>query len=424
MKIQLINHACYVVDTGSIRILCDPWLSGDIFDRGWRHLQDNNIDINDIDYDYIWVSHEHPDHFSPLDLSKIKGPKTFFYQETKDKKVKNWLESKGHTVIEMEDWKPFNLPDNSKLTVTKVSDDSWMSIQTEDKTMINLNDCEITTDAQLEKIKSYLGEIDVLMTQFSFANWIGNQDDREANKHCRDNILKRVKLQTDKLKPEYVIPFASFVKFAHRDNDWMNDWTVKLDEACELIKDTDSTPVPMYMNQTWKVDKELPEDMSFLWYVKNDHHIKFWDRDTPYRDVLKEFDCYQRKIKKQNSWLSIRLLKWFGLLPATSVYLEDNNIGIDFCIVDGIKTSDKHRDDCDIRMKTQTFINVLRYEWGRGTLTVNGRFYANYDKMWRFFRQTKIAYANNVGKRVPLSLPLTELLYSYKPKWRKENGNT
>ena len=123
MKIQLINHACYVVDTGSIRILCDPWLSGDIFDRGWRHLQDNNISINDIDYDYIWLSHEHPDHFSPLDLSKIKGPKTFFYQETRDKKVKNWLESKGHTVIEMEDWKPFNLPDNSKLTVTKVSDD-------------------------------------------------------------------------------------------------------------------------------------------------------------------------------------------------------------------------------------------------------------------------------------------------------------
>ena len=55
MKIQLINHACYVVDTGSIRILCDPWLSGDIFDRGWRHLQDNNIDINDIDLSLIHI---------------------------------------------------------------------------------------------------------------------------------------------------------------------------------------------------------------------------------------------------------------------------------------------------------------------------------------------------------------------------------
>tara|TARA_R100000458_G_scaffold12496_1_gene10295 strand:+ start:31 stop:1305 length:1275 start_codon:yes stop_codon:yes gene_type:complete len=414
MKIELVNHACYIVDTGSIRILCDPWLSGHIFDRGWRLLKDSNTNINDLEYDYIWISHEHPDHFHTPTLNEIKGPKTFFYQETKDKKVKNWLEKKGHKVIEMEDWKPFNLPDNSKLTVTKVSDDSWMSVKKGDELLLNLNDCVVNTKEQCKEIITNIGIPLVLMTQFSFSSWIGNEGDGYWNRKCADNVLERVKLQTEELLPNYVIPFASFVKFAHRDNDWMNNYSNKIEDVIPYIEPT-ATAIPMYLGQRWNIGDEPPEDMSFLWYTNDDIHVKTWDKDIPFREILTEFEYYQKNIKKQNSWLAIRLLKWCGLLPTTTIYLEDNNIGINFCIVDGIKPSRTHKDDCDVSMKAETFINVLRYEWGRGTLTVNGRFKANYDKMWRFFRQTKIAYANNVGKKVPLTLSLRELLSKYKP---------
>ncbi len=37
MKIEFINHASYLLN-GSSKILCDPWLDGDAFNNGWRHL--------------------------------------------------------------------------------------------------------------------------------------------------------------------------------------------------------------------------------------------------------------------------------------------------------------------------------------------------------------------------------------------------
>jgi hypothetical protein len=288
-----------------------------------------------------------------------------------------------------------------------------MSLKNNNKSLLNLNDCVINTKKQCEKIVTNIGIPDVLMTQFSFSSWIGNEGDGYWNKKCADNVLKRVKLQTEELSPDYVIPFASFVKFAHEDNSWMNDWSNKLKDVVPYIKP--ATPIPMYIGQKWEIGEEPPEDLSELWYENKDIQIPYWDRKVAFREILREFDFYQRRIKKQNSWLAIRLLKWCGLLPSTSIYLEDNNIGIDFCIVNGIQPTQTLKDDCDVSMKTHTFINVLEYEWGRGTLTVNGRFRANYDNMWKFFRQTKIAYANNVGKRVPLTLSLRELLGKYKP---------
>lgn len=43
-------------------------------------------------------------------------------------------------------------------------------------------------------------------------------------------------------------------------------------------------------------------------------------------------------------------------------------------------------------------------------MTINGRFEANYDSVWRFFRQTMIPYANNIGKYYPESLTREEVM--------------
>jgi UDP-MurNAc hydroxylase len=416
MKIEFINHACYIVDTGKVRILCDPWLHGQAFDRGWEHLIETPVKINDLDYDYIWISHEHPDHFSVQDLNEIKGPQTIFYQETRDKKVKAFLESKGHRVIEMHDWESFILPDNSKITVTKVDDDSWFHITDGNESILNLNDCEVITDKDLEKIKSKLGSIDVLMTQFGFAMWIGNEGDATANSMSAMNILSRVTRQAEILKPRYVLPFASYIKFCHKDNVWMNQhqnkpWDVWVKPADTIIME------PM---DKWSVGDKWSNRGKWKKAFNDLDTYTYEDDIVPFPTLLDEFDKYVGRIKDKNSWLAIRVLKFAGFLPPTSIYLVDNEVGIDFCIVNGIKVNRLSQLECDISMCSETFLNILKFEWGRGTLTVNGRFTANYYTMWKFFRQTKIAYANNVGKTVPLSLSLRELLYSYTPKWVKE----
>ena len=417
MRIEFINHACYIVDTGKVRILCDPWLHGEAFDRGWKHLMPTPVHINDLDYDYIWISHEHPDHFSIQDIKEIEGTKIFFYQATKDGKVKKFLEEEGHKVIEMRNWKPYILPDESKMVVTRYGDDSWMYITNHEDSILNINDCAITNTKKLTEIKSKLGSPTVLMTQFSFAMWIGNEGDDKANDLSARAILERIGRQREILEPKFVIPFASYVKFVHEDNVWMNYKANKPWDTIPFIKP--ATPIIMDMMDKWTIGKK--------WNNKGKWNGPFVIGRALYKDtaqnmedILDSFGVYQQKIKDKNSWLAIRLLKMIGFLPPTTVYLKDNRVAIQFDIVKGIKMVNLKPEECDIRMKGETFINVLRYEWGRGTLTVNSRFSANYKTMWKFFRQTKIAYANNVGKTVPLSLSLRELLYSYKPKWEKQ----
>ena len=251
------------------------------------------------------------------------------------------------------------------------------------------------------------------MTQFGFAMWIGNEGDDKANNMSAMNILNRVTRQAEILKPRYVIPFASFVKFCHKDNVWMNQhqnkpWDVWVKPSTTIIME------PM---DKWSIGDKWSNHGKWKKAFNGLDTYTYEDDIVPFPTLLDEFDKYVSRIKDKNSWLAIRILKFAGFLPPTSIYLVDNDIGIDFCIVNGIKVNRLSPLECDISMRSETFLNILKFEWGRGTLTVNGRFKANYSTMWKFFRQTKIAYANNVGKTVPLSLSLRELLYSYKPKW-------
>ena len=66
-QIKLINHSSIFIKSGNIKLLTDPWYNGSAFNNGWSLLYENKIDtINEIltNLDYIFISHEHPDHFS------------------------------------------------------------------------------------------------------------------------------------------------------------------------------------------------------------------------------------------------------------------------------------------------------------------------------------------------------------------------
>ena len=67
-RIRFVNHASVVLECDGINILTDPWFNGSVFDNGWKLIYENSKnDIKDIinNVQYIYISHEHPDHFSP-----------------------------------------------------------------------------------------------------------------------------------------------------------------------------------------------------------------------------------------------------------------------------------------------------------------------------------------------------------------------
>ena len=66
-KVEFINHASVLITYGNVGLLSDPWYQGDAFHKGWNLLHefdDNEINILLDRTSHIWISHEHPDHFS------------------------------------------------------------------------------------------------------------------------------------------------------------------------------------------------------------------------------------------------------------------------------------------------------------------------------------------------------------------------
>src|ERR687888_1869638 len=70
MKIRFIAHASVLVDCEGQTILSDPWYEGKPFNYGWALLSPA-APVSFSDVSYIWISHEHPDHFSISTLKKI-----------------------------------------------------------------------------------------------------------------------------------------------------------------------------------------------------------------------------------------------------------------------------------------------------------------------------------------------------------------
>ncbi len=75
LKVTNFGAACCVIESMGVRILTDPWLSGDIYLGAWErsdYLPDPLTTIGPVDY--VWISHIHEDHLhAPSLRSYIKA---------------------------------------------------------------------------------------------------------------------------------------------------------------------------------------------------------------------------------------------------------------------------------------------------------------------------------------------------------------
>ena len=113
-EIRWINHAGYELRTNGVRIVHDPWTDGLAFADGWALVSPTAYTTEDFSgVDYIWFSHEHPDHFSPALLRKIpedaRATITILYQKTRDHRVVDYCRKLGFAIQELEDGIPLGI---------------------------------------------------------------------------------------------------------------------------------------------------------------------------------------------------------------------------------------------------------------------------------------------------------------------------
>jgi glyoxylase-like metal-dependent hydrolase (beta-lactamase superfamily II) len=264
-KLEFLGHAGYVVERGPLYLVVDPWLDGGAFDNGWDPLvQSARFDPSRVTH--LWFSHEHPDHFSIPAVKSIpkerRGELTVLFQETADKRVVGFLRNNGYgRVVEVGSGQRQELGGGVALTTVMARDgDSCHLLDLGGVRILNFNDCFYSSVAEVEDVMRAVGvkpgEVDLMATQFSYANWMGNPGDTERRRHAARRKLDHLVMQARTVRPRFLMPFASFVYFSHEENAYLNDAVNLPSDAVARVRQEGFTPVMLRPGDTVPLTSE------------------------------------------------------------------------------------------------------------------------------------------------------------------------
>jgi len=317
----------------------------------------------------------------------------------------------GFKMLELEHYKEYDLGE-ARVSCSPVGGfDSWLCVKSDKRTALNLNDCRAETSEELEELSQKLGDVDVLLTQFGWANWVGNPFDGEAKERAKSLLDDRIENQLAVLRPKYVIPFASFCWFSHEENSFCNNDSVTVQDF--VNKYDDKNVVVLYPEDEWVVGEEIDCSESIEKWVRACEVIKSPKNKTSsvsLGQLQGSFAKMRGKMLECNDWSEILKLKAEEILEPAVIYLTDLDEHVTFDITNDELSKPMVLRGPDITMSSESLDYVMKFAWGRGTLMVNGRFQAAYETLHRFLRQTQIYYGNNIGKTYPRDITREELL--------------
>ena len=425
--ITFVNHASVIISYKDIKLITDHWIFGSAFNNGWNLLSESKLKTNDFEnITHIWFSHEHPDHFHPMVLNKIpenlRKNITILFQDTLDHRVaKKCKQLKFKNIIEMNPNNFISLSDEFKIKcVPNGTYDSWFYAKIGKKKILNINDCMVDSAQQAKIIKKIVDEVDILLTQFGYASWVGDPEDVELRKNASMEKLKRIEIQAKFFQPKFIIPFASFVRFCHKDNYYMNDQMNKIEDVENFIeKNTNSSPVVLYPGDEWsgeeKTDNSIPIKKYQIDSQKN-MELSITSNIIEYEELKKSSLSYIENIKKRNNWAFVVFLHKINFFKTTYIFLKDLNCSFSFNLINGLQRSNLDASAVDIITDSDSLSFALSWDYGMDTLFVNARFRTSGGKVMNFFRLFLIGTLNNNGRTFPLGV--IGFLFHEKSMWK------
>jgi UDP-MurNAc hydroxylase len=408
VEIEWVNHAGFLLAHGTTRLLTDPWLEGRVFDDSWDLLSPTRFRSEDFgSLTHMWFSHEHPDHFHPPTLQRIdpaiRRRLTVLYQPTRDGKVATYCRGLGFPVVTLpaDDWYALGEDLGLRCEPHLTSGDSWVALRGPEGTLLNVNDCVITNPDTARSIRDKVGSVDVLLTQFSYACWVGNPDDAAARRAAAREELERVRIQIEIFEPRFVIPCASFVWFCHAENDYLNDGANSIRDAYDFIRErTGATPVVLYPGDRWRLGEAWDSDAALQRYDEDLRRVDSAPRSSSppvsLDELLRAGQVFMERLRRLNPTLFL-----YRVRPA-HIHVCDLDRTLKLSVWGGLREARIAREACDIALSSAALLGSFRNLWGGGTLHVNARFTVpprGDHQRFRAFAQ--IAIHNNHGGRYP-----------------------
>ena len=388
VRIEWVNHAAYLLRAGDFELLTDPWLYGSVFQEGWDLVAETRHGLDALRaVKHVWLSHEHPDHFNPHFFKSYspaeKQGVTVYFQESKDKRLVSFLRGIGFNVVELPDGEPLRVSTGVELCCSKNgTEDSWLGVKVGKKTIINLNDCIFPDSRIFGKINERYPVVDVLLTQFGYAEKVGNVEDAELraaeSRKWRDTLVEQTRL----LDAKFVIPFASYKFFSHDENFYMNNGASTASQVAATIAAAglEDRCVVLYPGEIWELGHSHDSRTSIRKYEEDWAKIEV--RHTLARtyqaDELRvAADDFLAKIRRVVSPLLLRLLCVspfkFGLRPL-AVRVTDLDTVFLLDARRGLLPATQQTRVPDVSLASESLLTMFRFPYGANTLYVNGRF--------------------------------------------------
>jgi|694.fasta_scaffold02145_14 UDP-MurNAc hydroxylase len=417
--IKFTGHASFLIKSKNYQLLIDPWFTGSAFDLGWDLTSKFKLDHDEISMiTHIWYSHEHPDHFSIKDLKNIYSLNNkikIIFQYTDDKRVLNFCKKIGFEVIEVKNFQKYFFDENSYIQIIKCGlIDSFSIIKDQSKIIVNMNDCVPGED--LNKVKKIIENlnIDILFTQFSYADWKGNPQDIIIRQLAVKEKFKQISDQINFFRPKFVCPFASFIFFSHEENFFMNDAIPDIQQVHDYIKNLNTMPVILYPGDQFNYHNK-DNSNSIRKYQTDYRNITIINKSkTVPLDVLMDLSAKQiLRIKKYNNVIFVFLIFFIGKylrkgIKPIKFLVKDLNIIFNYNIFQGLKIENSLETvgvggedivkNIDLIITSDVLESILKNDWGIGTTLINGRFFLKNLKFLDHFRTSfSITLVNSHG---------------------------
>jgi len=382
-KIRFISHASISIEINeSELLLCDPWYEDGIFNDSWTLLEKPSLD--NIDFSklrHIWISHEHPDHFHPPTLKKIREKihddvTVYFHKEDKQN-LKETLEKYGFNFVWLNPHQEVEIAPGFFLNSFPTGIDSAVVIRTPNCVILNQNDCQLEK-SEVKAIQRRYPKIDAWFFQFSLAGYYANHDDPNGLQAAKEKHLNLIRQYYEAFKPHTFVPFASFVAFSKEGNAYLNNWRVTLDD---LLKKLLNMPVQIL----WSGDVLLLDS----WEERTKKNLELWKKayEKPI-EIRKHPSVDESELEDAGKKMVQKSVKgWASLFCPPQTHLQIRETGraaiIDFKKKQFRIEEKPQKDKLAGILPAEELLLFLKFPWGADTLNITSCFYVVNPLRWK-----------------------------------------
>jgi len=225
VNITYIGHAGFLIENKQNILITDPWVTPGTFDKSWyqyprnEHMESfirNKLDNNKTKDVFIYISHEHLDHFDPVFLNSLTNRNfNIIIPKFNRTYLEDWFNIyKCNRTYILSDQEELIVNDTFKFTLfvedCEMNRDSGILIMMDNYVVYNGNDCKYH---EIELISRY-GDVDILCQQFSGATWhpicydYSEKDKYDITEKKRESKRKLILRMIAKLNVKMYIPCA------------------------------------------------------------------------------------------------------------------------------------------------------------------------------------------------------------------------